>query len=306
MPDEKKFGVSIFGGFKKKSVIEYINNIIVEHEDELKKIKEYNDIVNEQLKNSLDEERALCKEYKEKVVKLEQNVDEYNESVDSVMQQKDELLRLREQQSLQLEEKIKQLEEELEKFKNIKLEEENEIKRAEYIAQERVNKIIRKGKIRIANEYSEKEKQWEKERESLKQAALKEAVVILNNAAAKVSNFNAEFKKKLEGIVKDSEKKAKDIVTAAKVIADEILKKSLKIAQEKGLDLLDSENEGNFKLDFKFLNESTKEEVKKAVKRLESLNLFRDENVKRGFTRDKNFKISKKLNFNSLRRKNKY
>lgn len=305
MPDEKKFGSSFFGGFKKKSVINYINNIIVEHEKELKKLKESSDAANEQLKESLEQERALCKKYKEKVIKLEENVDEYNENVSSVMQQKDELLKLREQHSLKLEEKIKELEEELTKFKELKIEEENKIKKAEFIAKERVNQIIRQGKVKITNEYNERAKKWRQEEESLKQDALREVEIILNNAAARVSTFNIEVKKEVDGIVKDAEEKAKDIVCAARIIADEILKKSANIAFEQTSNFACDKNVIKSKFDVSFLNEKAKEEVKNAMKKLEHLNLFKEKVVRNYFKRERNLKIARKPNFNSLKRKEK-
>ncbi len=306
MPNEQRFTSSIFGGFKKKSVIEYINHIIIEHEKEIKKLKETKDASNEELQKSLEEERALCNRYKDKILKLEHNVDEYNENVDNVMKEKDQLLKLQEQHAFQLEEKIKDLEKELEKFKEEQVSQENKIKRAEYIAREKVNQIIKKGKTKITNEYNEKVQKWEEEKENLKQEALKEVARILNNAAVRVSSFNGKAQKEIEIILKEAEKKAQKIVCSARILADEILRKSAKIASDQSSSFDLSQDRICSKFDVRVLNEDAKQDVKDALEKLKNLNLF--ESVDDVFNelrlKDNNMNRVKKNKFGSFRRKN--
>ncbi len=280
MAKDQKFGTCFLGGFKKKAVIKYINQLMIEHEQEVKRVKEEAVLLNKKLKEDLEKEQILSNGYKEEIVQLEKTVNEYNRNIDAVMSEKDNLIRLQSEKIEELEKKNEQLRDQ--DLDNLDYKDnEYQIKKAEYIAKEKVEQIIRKGKAKIEEEYNEKLLQWEDEKEKIKKAALKEASNILNNAASRVFNFNTKVQEESENILKTTKQKAKNILDAAKLVSDKMLKYSARVAFRQSV----SNDLPSFKLfskfDVKILNEQANEEVLIALEKLKELDLFSEKEAEK-------------------------
>ncbi len=280
MAKDQKFGTCFLGGFKKKAVIKYINQLMIEHEQEVKRVKEEAVLLNKKLKEDLEKEQILSNGYKEEIVQLEKTVNEYNRNIDAVMSEKDNLIRLQSEKIEELEKKNEQLRDQ--DLDNLDYKDnEYQIKKAEYIAKEKVEQIIRKGKAKIEEEYNQKLLQWEDEKEKIKKAALKEASNILNNAASRVFNFNTKVQEESENILKTTKQKAKNILDAAKLVSDKMLKYSARVAFRQSV----SNDLPSFKLfskfDVKILNEQANEEVLIALEKLKDLNLFSEKEAEK-------------------------
>ena len=302
MSDEQKFGSCVFGGFKKDDVLKYIDGLLNEHEAEIEELKkEYAD-ENENIKRELEERDSYITQQEERIQELEEVIEAYGEEI-SEEENKDEKLKQNEKKIAELEENVDKLKKQLQVFEQDEKKNEYDIKRAEYIAREKVNQIVRKGKARAEMEYNERLERWKKEKEILKNKAFEEASKILNNAAARVFNFNSQVKGEIKNFVESAKQEAGKIIESAKCIADKILKESAKIASKQSK----SFNITEFKIDEQFntkdLDRETDEEVLNALQRLKGLDVLEKNNT--GMVLKENvFKRHRKKPFESFRRKN--
>ena len=291
MLDEQRFGIRAFGGFKKREVLEYINDLVKKHEEEIKKLKQQNEEHNEELKNKLEEELIISNEYKEKIDELEKLVRYYNKNINSNFSEKEDYLKSQNEYVQLLESKVKDLEETLENTRNLNnlnANIEENIKKAEAVAKEKVKRIIKEGREKILNEYEEQLKKLEEKKQDLKNIAIEEASKILNNAASRVYRLNDEVKKQ-----------SLELLEAAELVSNELLRESFKIAVKQA-------HSSNFrnnllkKFNVKILNEIASKNVLDAIEKLKSLN-FLDENLElKG--KEPEIKKRRRFNFNEFKK----
>lgn len=278
MSDKQIMKNSVFGGFKKKDVLEYINNLVNEYEKKIEDLKKEKEDFGNKTDEILEKEKKNSKKYKEKADELEQSLKKYNEKVVKKVKEKEELLALQQQRILELEEKIKGLNYKIENLNSSK-EHEEKFKKAEKMVKERVNQIIEKSKQKIKEDYNEKVKMWNKEKEELKKNAFKQSEKILNNAAARIFEFNSEVNVEVKKISQIAKEQASKIIDSAKIIADNMLKKSAEIA----LSQTENKNFDNVNLVEKFniniLNEKTNADVLRSLNVLKDLNIFKENNL---------------------------
>ncbi len=285
MFNEQRFGIRAFGGFKKKDVVEYIDDLVKTHEEEIKKLKQSNEDYNKELKIRLEEEIAISNEYKEKIANLEKIIESYDEKLNNVFYEKEDYLKSQDDYVKELEKKVKDLEKIIATSKNLNIEEN--VKKAESIAKEKVKVIVKEGREKIFKEYEEQLKKLEEEKQNLKEEAIKEASQILNNAAQRVQKFNDEIKRH-----------SLKLLEAAELVSNEILRESFKIAfRQSHFSNYDSLLK---KFDIKILNETANEEVLAAIERLKSLN-FLNEKLELQ-TKDLGIKRRRRFNFNEFKR----
>lgn len=277
MSEEQKFGNCIFGGFKKEDVLNYINELLVQHEEEMEEIEEQHKVIDESLNKELDEKRVMCVRYQKEIKMLNEELTLKKGEIEKLVEEKNAIVENEEKRIKELEEEIEKLRAGVQSSEEEERKLENDIKRAEYIARERVNQIIRTGKARAENEYNSRISSWKKEKEDLKKAAYEEALKILNNAAARVYKYNAETKEEIEKSVEIAKKEAQEIIKSAKLIADKILRESAKIAFRQNRS---GEAGAEFKIceqyDVKSLNKETDEEVLEAMQKLKGLDFLKD------------------------------
>lgn len=286
MLNERRFGIRAFGGFKKKDVADYIDELVKTHEEEIKKLKQSNEDYNKELKIRLEEEIAISNEYKEKIASLEELIESYDEKLNNVFYEKEDYLKSQDDYIKELEKKNKDLEKIITTSKNLNIEEN--VKKAESIAKEKVKVIIKEGREKIFKEYEEQLKKLEEEKQKLKEEAIKEASQILNNAAQRVQKFNDEVKKQ-----------SSQILEAAELVSNEIVRESFKIAVRQARSL-NFRNNLIKKFDIKILNETANEEVLAAIEKLKSLN-FLNEGLELQ-TKDLGIKRRRRFNFNEFKR----
>lgn len=315
MSKEQKFGSCFFGGFKKDDVIDYINELLAEHEEEIEEIEKQNKVLNSNLNKELDEKRLLCLRYQKEIEKINTELSSKKTEVENLIEEKKNILKDKDEKIEMLEEEIKQLKIGVQNSEQENSHFEFDIKKAEYIARERVNQIIRKGKIKAEKEYKEKIFELEKEREKVKKAteevrkaAHEESVKILNKLAARLYSENAKVKEESEKYVELKENEAKKIVKSAKLIADRILKDSAKIISQAIYDEFTQNKNGHktklkdFKIcdgyDIKKLNREVDEEILQAIKTLKGLEFLNDE--KDGKPKENTFKRHRRNFFNEF------
>lgn len=302
MSDEQRFASCIFGGFKKDDVLKYVDELLSEHEFEIEEIKKKYENGNRTIKKELEKKDVIILQQKGKIRELEKVVEVYSEEI-SEGEIKDEKLKEKEKKIVQLEENIKELRKQLQIFEQYEKKNEYDIKRAEYIAREKVSQIVRKGKAKAEIEYNKRLEKWRKEREILKKNAYEEASKIINNAAARVFNFNSQVEKKIKNFVESSKQEAGRIIKSAKCIADRILEESAKMALKQGKNFNITEFKIFEQFDIKNLDKETDEEVLKALQQLKGLDVL-EENKTGMILKENVFKRHRKSPFEGFRRKN--
>ena len=302
MSDEQKFGSCVFGGFKKDDVLKYIDELLSEHEAEIEQLKKEYAGENENIKRELEERDSYITQQEERIQELEEIIEAYGEEI-SEEEDKDEKLKQNEIKIAELEENVDKLKEQLQIFEQDEKKNEYDIKKAEYIAREKVNQIVRKGKARAEMEHNERLERWKKENEILKNKAFEEASKILNNAAARVFNFNSQVKEEIKNFVESAKQEAGKIIESAKCIADKILKESAKMASKQSKSFNITEFKINEQFNTKDLDRETDEEVFNALQRLKGLDVLEKNNTEM-VLKENVFKRHRKKPFESFRRKN--
>ena len=272
MLDEQKFGSSILGGFKKENVINYINDLVRDHANELEILKKDCELKNEKVAKELQEARVLCDSYKKKLEEFEDLFKSYKEKIGAVLNEKDEVLKQKDETIFNMAERIKALEKDIATFKSLNKSDEYKIKRAEYIAKERVSQIVNKGK----DEYKKQMDAYKNEKDLLKKNAYREASQILNSAASRVSKFNNEVKDELKKLYDVSIENAKNIISCAKIVAQRMLNDASKAVLEKYEDLNLEDFSVLEKFDIDGISKKVDEEVFKAMEGLKDLEIFKD------------------------------
>ncbi len=302
MSDEQKFGSCVFGGFKKDDVLKYIDELLSEHEIEMREIKKEYEDENESFNRELDRKNALISQQEEKIKELEDMVKKHNEEIVEE-EKKDEKLKQNEKKIIELEAKVEKLKKQLQIFEQDGKKNEYDIKRAEYIAREKVSQIVRKGKARAELEYNERLERWKKEKEKLRKKAFDEASRILNNAAARVFNFNSQVKGEVKNFVESARQEAVKIIESAKCIADKILKESAKIALKQSKNFNITEFNLYEQFNVRELDKETDKEVLNALQRLKGIDILEEKNT--GIIlKESVFKRHRKTPFEGFRRKN--
>lgn len=303
MSDEQRFGSCVFGGFKKGDVLRYIDELLSGHEVEKEELKKKYEDKNRDIKKELEEKNVFIMQQEQRIQELEDVIEAYDEEI-SEGEDKDEKLKQNEERILELEGSIEKLKKQLQFFEQNEKKNEYDIKRAEYIAREKVSQIVRKGKARAEIEYNERLEKWKKEKEMLKNNAYEEATKILNNAAARVFNFNSQVKGEVKNFVESAKQEAGRIIESAKCIADKILKESAKIALKQSKNFNITEFKIYEQFNIKDLDKETDEEVLKALQRLKGLDVLEEKNTDM-VLKENVFKRHRRTPFESFRRKSK-
>ncbi len=306
MPTEQKFNSCLFGGFKKEDVIKYINELIFQHEEELEKIKFNRKDEIEKLNSDLEEKQKKVLECEKKIEELEKTIDENKKEFETKIKEKEDVINIKELDLKELKEKINKTNEEFFSVadpENLAKDSALEVKRAEFIAKEKVNQIINKGRLKILKEHKDQIEEYNKNKEILKKNAFKEATHILNTAADKVLKINLQAEEEIQKKFEKYKQKAENIIHSAKILADKIIKESVKIALENNSALNLKEFDVKKKFDIELLNKELDLKVLNAMENLKCLNLFGEKNNKE--SEDGFFKKHRKINFEIFRRKNK-
>ncbi len=303
MSDEQRFGSCFFGGFKKDDVLRYIDDLINEQETEMEELKKEYEKDNENIKKKLEESNYLIVQQQKRIEELENVIEAYDKEI-SEEEDMEEILKQKEEKIDELRNEKEELKKQLNEFEQEEKKNEYEIKRAEYIAREKVNQIVRKGRVKAEEEYNRRLNEWKKEKEVLKKNAYDEATKILNNTAARVFNFNTQVKEEIKKFVESARQEASEIIESAKYIADRILKESAKIAlkQSKNFNITEFKIYDQFNM--KELNKETDEEILNALQRLKGLEILEEKET--GIALKENvFKRHRRNPFDGFRRKNK-
>lgn len=306
MPTEQKFNSCLFGGFKKEDVIKYINELIFQHEEELEKIKFNRNDEIEKLNSDLEEKQKKVLECEKKIEELEKTIDENKKEFETKIKEKEDVINNKELDLKELKEKINKMNEEffsIADSENLEKDSALEVKKAEFIAKEKVNQIINKGRLKILKEHKDQIEEYNKNKEILKKNAFKEATHILNTAADKVLKINLQAEEEVQKKFEKYKQKAENIIHSAKILADKIIKESVKIALENSSALNLKEFDVKKKFDIELLNKELDLKVLNAMENLKCLNLFGEKNKKE--SEDGFFKKHRKINFEIFRRKNK-
>ncbi len=302
MSDEQRFGSCVFGGFKKDDVLRYIDELLSEHEYEMENLRKEYEQENEVMKEELENKNVYIIKQEEKIGELERKIEMYDKEA-SEEENKYEELKQKEAKIVELEREIEKLKKQLQIFEKDEKDNENEIKKAEYIAREKVSQIVRRGRARAEIEYNERIEKWKKEKEMIKKNAYEEASKILNNAAARVFNFNSQVKGEIKNFVETAKQEAGKIIESAKCIADRVLKESAKMALKQGEKFNISEFKIYEQFDVKELDKETDEEVLNALQRLKGLEILEKDDTKM-MLKENVFKRHRKNPFEGFRRKN--
>lgn len=226
MAEEQKFRTSVFGGFDKKTVVQYIAGMMDEFNKKIDSLKkEYEDQINQKDSIISDYESRYkvsvvqIENLKNKIVSNEQNYQE-------IIEEKIKLIDEKENTICRMNSQINNMENEINKSKKEDEKIENKIKRAEVDAKNRVNKIINHAKRKIEVECREHVEKADRDSRFLRKKAREEASRILKNAADRAYRATMDSKEETKRLVEAAQSKADGIIAVAHVIVERMLKHS--------------------------------------------------------------------------------
>ncbi len=225
--NDQSFKMSIFGGFSKKSVVDYISKIVDDYNleaDNLKKEYEKKLELKDEMIADLSKKLELCEE---QVKSLSSDLDESR--CDGGSENELNLKKIEEQEAT-----IASLRDEIERLKKIKSDDlsdsgtdlEIRISKAKEAAKERVNQIIEQAREKISQEYKEKVEKADIEIKAMRSKTVKEASQVLNRAASVAQKIIMESKEKIKRFVEIAKHQAKEIVESANLIGRKIVTQS--------------------------------------------------------------------------------
>ena len=266
MLESQKFKTVVFGGFDRGHVVRYITNMVSEFNSDLDSLKKEYESKIQQKDSEILEYEAKCKIFFTEVESLGNEMFQRSREYEEEISKKTELIEVKDRVICEMNKKIQDLERELNIFKDENKKIENKVKYAEMIAKQRVKKIIQKAKLKVQQEYRENLDLAEKESLGLRKKAREEASEILKNAANRAYEFTACSKKEAKRLVEVSQKKADEIICAAKLSIENMLKNGARaIVDEAGLENLEK---NSFNFDVDFLKNKIDQEVEAALKQL--------------------------------------
>lgn len=266
MAEEQKFRTSVFGGFHKKNVVQYIAKMMDEFSEKIDLLKKgYEDQIKQ--KNSIISDYES--RYKASVVQIENlknkivcNEQNYQE----ILEEKIKLIDLKENTICKMDRQINNMANEINELKKEDEKIDDKIQRAELDAKNRVSKIINHAKRKIEREYREHVELADRESRSLRKKAREEASRILKNAADRAYKVTMESKEGTKRLVEVAQAKADGIIAVAHIVVERMLKNSAREVIE-GLELRElSDVDVNFDVDF--LKEKIDAEVLNAANKI--------------------------------------
>lgn len=276
MAEEQKFRTSVFGGFHKKNVVQYITKMMDEFNEKIDLLKkEYEDQIKQ--RNSIISD-CECR-YKASVVQIENlknkivcNEQNYQE----IIEEKIKLIDAKENTICKMNKQINNMANEISELKKEDEKIDDKIKRAETYAKNRVSKIINHAKRKIERECREHVELADRESRSLRKKAREEASRILKNAADRAYKVTMESKEETKRLVEAAQSKAYGIIAVAHIVVERMLKNSAREVIE-GLESRElSDVYVNFDVDF--LKEKIDNEVLSATNKIDDQN-YKDDGM---------------------------
>lgn len=268
MAEEQKFRTSVFGGFDKKNVVEYITNMVNKFNGEIDSLKKEYETQIKQKDSVIADYESRHKKSLVQIQNLKNKISRNEQDYQEVIDEKIKLLDAKQNTICEMNQQINNMESEISDLKNEDEKIENKIKQAELVAKSRVNKIVKHAKRKIEQEYREHVELADKESRSLRKKAREEASRILKNAADRAYKVTMESKEETQRLVEAAQSKADGIVAAANMVVEKMLKNSARAVIE-GVEAYDV-GEVNVDFDSDFLKEKIDGEVLNAIKRLDS------------------------------------
>ncbi len=270
MAEEQKFRTSVFGGFDKKNVVQYITKMMDEFNEKIDLLKkEYEDQIKQRDSIISDYESRYkssviqIENLKNKIVCNEQNYQEILEDKIKLIDAKENTICKMNRQINNMANEINELKKEDEKI-------DDKIQRAEIDAKNRVSKIVNHAKRKIERECREHVELADRESRSLRKKAREEASRILKNAADRAYKVTMESKEETKRLVEAAQSKADGIIAVAHMVVERMLKNSAREVIE-GLEPHElSDVDVNFDVDF--LKEKINTEVLNATNKIDGQN----------------------------------
>ncbi len=266
MAEEQKFRTSVFGGFDKKNVVQYITNMMEKFDDEIDSLKKEYEAQIKQKDDAISDYESKYKKLLIQIQNLKNKISKNEESYQEIIDEKTKLIDKKENTICKMNKKINNMESEINELKSEDEKIENKIKQAEMVAKSRVNKIVKHAKRKIEEEYREHVELADKESRSLRKKAREEASRILKNAADRAYMVTMESKEETQRLVEAAQSKADGIIAAANIVVEKMLKNSARAVIE-GAEAFDV-GEVNVNFDEDLLKEKIDSEVFNASKKL--------------------------------------
>ena len=266
MLESQKFKTVVFGGFDRGHVVQYITNMASRFNSDIDLLKKDYESQIQQKNSEISEYEAKCKIFYAEARNLKDQMLQNAMKFEEEVLKKNELVDSKDQVICQMNKKIQALQSQLDAFRDENKKIENKIKYAEMVAKQRVKKIIQKAKLKVQQEYRENLVLAEKESVCLRKKAREEASRILKNAANRAYEFTDSSKKEAKKVVEISQKKADEIICAAKLSVENMLKNGARA-------VVDDADVGNLEkinvdCDVDFLKNKINEEVEAALEQL--------------------------------------
>ena len=269
MAEEQKFRTSVFGGFDKKNVVQYIANMMEKFDDEIDSLKKEYEAQIKQKDDAISDYESKYKKLLIQIQNLKNKISKNEESYQEIIDEKTKLIDKKENTICKMNKKINNMESEINELKSEDEKIENKIKQAEMVAKSRVNKIVKHAKRKIEEEYREHVELADKESRSLRKKAREEASRILKNAADRAYRVTTEAKEETQRLVEAAQSKADGIIAAADIVVEKMLKNSARAVIE-GVEALNV-GEVNVNFDEDLLKGKIDREVLNASKKLGSV-----------------------------------
>ncbi len=232
MAEEQKFRTSVFGGFDKKNVVQYITNMMEKFDVEIDSLKKEHE-------DQIKQKDAIISDFESKyktaliqIQNLKNKMAKNQESYQEIIDEKIKLLDKKENTICKMDKKINNMEIEISELKSEDKKIENKIQQAEMVAKSRVNKIVKHAKRKIEEEYREHVELADKESRSLRKKAREEASRVLKNAADRAYRVTMESKEETQRLVEAAQSKADGIIAAANIVVEKMLKNSARAVIE--------------------------------------------------------------------------
>lgn len=223
--EDQNFKFSVFGGFNKKSVVDYVTKIVNNFNLEIENLKKGYEKQIEQknseiadLSSSLQNSEGKFKKLNDELVELK-NRKQSDDGILKQINEKDALI-------LELREEIETLKKGSASIVNEKKILEDKVKKTRDAVKDRVNEIIEQARVKIAEEYRDKIEASKQEGKIIRSSAVKDASKILNNSASLAQKIVDDSKEKIKKFVELAKKEARSLVDSANLVGQKIIKKS--------------------------------------------------------------------------------
>lgn len=226
MTESDRFKTTLFGGFKKQDVLNQIDHIMNDYDKKLKELQTKIDTL--ELENSAlqDDSSTVKQKLRQLIVQHQELRNKFGvaeETHQIIISEKNARIDELELQNRQLKYKHKALEERLQKYADIKLEQQDYIQKATQQAQEKTNKIILEAKQKVEKAYSERMNEAEKHAQEKIRQACTEAESILETASAGAQAVLLDTKQQLEVAIAKAQAEADGVLKHANHTAKKLL-----------------------------------------------------------------------------------